>query len=101
MVEKIQWFPSNRRISCATRSRPRKNPTNSFSIPIVGICCRWRTSDKKPQPFSKKTRDPPAAPVPINFPRQPTRLFVWVFRLCCEDRTRGSHRGGEIGRAHV
>src|SRR5262245_16932371 len=67
MVEKIQLFPSNRRISCATPSRQRKNPTNSFSIPIVGICYRLRTSDKKPQPFSKKTPDPHARPAHLSF----------------------------------
>src|SRR5215510_7942488 len=66
MVEKIQLFPSNRRISYATPSRQRKNPTNSFSIPIVGICYRWKTSDKKPQPFSKKTPDPPAGPALVD-----------------------------------
>src|SRR5262245_27231674 len=66
MVEKIQLFPSNSRISCATPTAQRKNPTNSFSIPIVGICYRWKTSDKKPQPFSKKTPDPPAGPALVD-----------------------------------
>src|SRR5215467_8739452 len=54
MVEKIQWFPSNRRISCATPLRPPRNPTASFSIPITAIACHWQMSEKKPPPFSKK-----------------------------------------------
>src|SRR5215467_1890387 len=66
MVEKIQLFPSNRRISCATPSRQRKNPTNSFSIPIMVIVYRRKTSEKKPQPFSKKTPDPPAGPALVD-----------------------------------
>src|SRR5215475_6688442 len=80
MVEKIQLFPSNRRISCATPSRQRKNPTNSFSIPIVGICYRSRTSDKKPQPFSKKTPDPRARPAHRNFVDK-------LLGLCCTLRS--------------
>jgi pimeloyl-ACP methyl ester carboxylesterase len=57
MVEKILWFPSNRRISYANPWRPPTNLTTSFSIPITVIACRWKTSEEKPPPFSKKPPD--------------------------------------------
>ena len=41
------WFPSNRRISYATPWRPPRNPTASFSIPIMVIASLPRTLEKK------------------------------------------------------
>src|SRR5215467_3083654 len=66
MVEKILWFPSNRRISYVTPSRPPTNPTASFSTPMTGIACHWKTLEKKPLPSSKKTPDRPVVLAVVN-----------------------------------